>query len=482
MHDTLIGGEGYVHSKKEKVEKTVAGRKAKQQRNSFLVATATRKLGKMATSKMGTAKLQLVNALLRDELEGDAGKFGMSNQHIGKFGMSSRPNVWGVDYNYTHEEHTEEGPGMKEQKLFDAIQYADVEATRELLRLKANINQSYGPNGDSVLLATVKNNDAKLAQELCENKNTPADINERFRENRTLVHFAADFGNTKVLKVLFDEAVRRAKGKIQAVAELVNVVDRRNVSPIFQAAISRRFDTVTLLFHARADVNLPQDDGVTPLLYAVLMRDPEAVRCLLSGDPDNRHFRANVHTVIADMTVMPAKRPIAAPLYFASEGGYSEVVSELLRAAAECNQSASGRAQGFIYFPSEPPIAVAARLGHLEVLRTLLLFSGDAKFTHEASGGRSLFINAVKTHTGSTSGDTVATLLMRGRADVNCSTHDGETPLSIAAARGAQELLSALLTARARIGSTSVSPLQRAIVAGHVAVAATLLEWTYMFC
>jgi ankyrin repeat protein len=110
------------------------------------------------------------------------------------------------------------------------------------------------------------------------------------------------------------------------------------------------------LIEAGADVNAPEPDGTTPLLWAVYNSSPELVRTLLEAgaDPDIRNS--------LDIT----------PLLQASRYGNAGMISALL---------ASGASLADASLSTEPPLMAAARAGNLDAVKLLLDAGADPNGT-----------------------------------------------------------------------------------------------------
>ena len=106
------------------------------------------------------------------------------------------------------------------------------------------------------------------------------------------------------------------------------------------------------LIQSGVDVNLPEPDGTTPLLWAVYNSSPELVDILLDAGAD-----PNIANKL-DIT----------PLLQASRYGNAEVMSSLL---------ASGASIEYTSLNSEPPILAAARSGNTEAVQLLLDAGAD---------------------------------------------------------------------------------------------------------
>src|ERR1700722_16596214 len=113
-------------------------------------------------------------------------------------------------------------------------------------------------------------------------------------------------------------------------------------SELADAAMSKDKVAVRSLLKQKADVNAPQTDGTTPLIWAVRADDLEMTDLLLA----------------AGATVKAANSVGATAFYQASANGNAAIIERLLKAGADVN--------GTFLSTGETPLMEASRSGSVE--------------------------------------------------------------------------------------------------------------------
>lgn len=99
-------------------------------------------------------------------------------------------------------------------------------------------------------------------------------------EGRTALHYAIDEGNMDVLELLLLTAEQEAQ-------LLINVQDNAGDSPLHHAIKMEVKEAVDLLItYGYMDVNLVDDDGMTPLMLAVVKEDYDLIEAILDLGAD----------------------------------------------------------------------------------------------------------------------------------------------------------------------------------------------------
>ena len=228
------------------------------------------------------------------------------------------------------------------------------------------------------------------------------------------------------------------------------------------AAREDNLDQSRQLITAGADVNLPEPDGTTPLLWAVYNSSPELVQLLLDAGAD-----PNIPNSL-DIT----------PLLQASRYGNADMISALL---------ASGARFADIQFTTETPLMAAARSGSVEAVKVLLDAGADANGTEALDQQTALMWAAAEGNL-----DVVSVLIDAG-ADPNLQARVSElterknadfpsggfAALHWAARNGDEAMISLLIANDADINvrnGDSSTPMMLAIVNDRFDTAARLLE------
>ena len=206
---------------------------------------------------------------------------------------------------------------------------------------------------------------------------------------------------------------------------------------------------VQSLLSGRADVNLPEADGTTALMWAAYRNDVETADLLLHAGAD----------------VKAANQYGATALYAAAASTDSAMAEKLLAAGADANAH---------LLSGETPLMEAARRGNLTTVH-LLLASGADPNASEANGGQdALMWGAAQRHAA------VIDELVRHGADVNARSKGGFTALMFAAQQGDAESIRVLLGAEANPNdvapTTKVTALLAASAMGRTKAATVLLD------
>ena len=222
--------------------------------------------------------------------------------------------------------------------------------------------------------------------------------------------------------------------------------------------------SVQRLLAAGADVNAPQVDGSTALLWAAHHDDLELVDRLLR----------------AGANVKATNRYGVAPLILACTNGNAGMVARLLDAGADPNTALPG---------GETALMTAARTGKVDAVRLLIARGAVVNPTEDRRRQTALMWAAAEGHV-----ETVEALIAAG-ADFRTPLDSGFTPLLFAVREGQIGVVRTLLKAGADVNETvkqppprtlplpggravdpGTSPLLVAVWNGHFDVAAELLK------
>jgi len=238
---------------------------------------------------------------------------------------------------------------------------------------------------------------------------------------------------------------------------------------VVEAAKNQDLADVRSLLRQKADVNAPDVDGTTALIYAAHEDNLDLVKTLLGAGAD----------------VKAANRYHVTALAEACNLGNGEMMAALLKAGADPNATIG---------EGETPLMTASRTGSMEGVKALLAAGAKVNTTESYRGETALMWAVAENHAD------VAKLLMAAGADVNArSTYydfkfrkvasggtqaiyyrGGLTPLLFAARQGAVESARVLLDAGADVNlpepEFQFTPLLEAIYNDHYDLAALLVE------
>ena len=228
-------------------------------------------------------------------------------------------------------------------------------------------------------------------------------------------------------------------GLAQGAADDLRLVD---------AAARQDSVVVRALLQEGVDVNAPQADGATALLWAAHWNDPDTVDLLLRAGAD----------------VNAAEDHGVTPLARACENRAAAMVEKLVAAGADVN---AGQTNGVT------PLMLAARTGSVRVMRELIAHGADVNAATSDTGHTVLMWAIAQRHLDA------ARVLVEAGADVAASSRVGFTPLLFAARNGDLEAGRLLLAAGAAVdahGSDGSHALPLAVLSGRDAFVEFLLE------
>jgi len=238
---------------------------------------------------------------------------------------------------------------------------------------------------------------------------------------------------------------------------------------IVDAAKAGDFAAVKALIAQKADVNLPEADGMTALHWAVRANDLPTVQALIRAG-------ANVNA---------ASRYGMTPLLFAAQNGEPKVVAALVKAGANPNATMP---------EGETPLMAAARTGNVDSIR-LLVETGAKVGAREQWQGLTALMWAASQNNAA-----AVTELIKLGADKNERSkllsfpefkfetsgmvvtvlpRGGWTPMMYAARDGASEAIGALADAGADLNASDpdgTTALMYAIINAHFDTAAVLIQ------
>ena len=234
-------------------------------------------------------------------------------------------------------------------------------------------------------------------------------------------------------------------------------------SPLADAAEKMDRQKIAVLLKQRADVNVPQVDGMTALHWIAYHDDLDTARLL----------------VRAGASVKTANRYGVMPLSLACTNGNAAMIELLLKAGADPNAPLPG---------GETPLMTAARTGTLTAVKVLLASGARVEDKDERRGQTALMWAAAEGHA------PVVQALIDAGADFRGRVPSGLSPLMFAVREGRLGVVRVLLKAGADVNETiavdgprrrayggrlppaGASALLIAVLDAHFDVAAALLE------
>jgi ankyrin repeat protein len=300
-----------------------------------------------------------------------------------------------------------------------------VEAVKALASLGADVNTAMKDGATSVYVAA-QNGHVEVVKALA---SLGADVNATDNEGATPVYVAARQGHLEVVKALASlnadvstpneigatpVSIASRHGHLEMVKALaslgakVDVAKHNGVTPVFIAAQEGHVHVVNALAALGADVRVPNKNGLTPVFIAARQGHLEVVKALAASGVDV-NARANdgatpflVAAYTGHLEVMKALAALGAvlevrmkdgatPMFMAAAMGHDRVVGALVALGADVNVRRTERKWTQWYIDrfhldagdegDWTPLMIAARNGHVEVVKLLLEAGASAGVT-----------------------------------------------------------------------------------------------------
>lgn len=234
----------------------------------------------------------------------------------------------------------------------------------------------------------------------------------------------------------------------------VNLADNHGWSPLHAASISRNVEVINLLIANKANINAAQKDGVTPLHIASLHENTEIINLLIANqaivDVVDKNGKTPLH--IASLYANPnaAKVLIAnkanvdvvdknglTPLHIASFVGSIEVINLLLNGKANVN------AVDKYGFTSLHSTTSNPQLGLADIITTLIANKANVNAVDD--------MGYTPLHTASFENIEAVRVLIVNQANIDAESYYGITPLHLACMYGNVEIIKTLIEAEVDI-------------------------------
>lgn len=294
-------------------------------------------------------------------------------------------------------------------------------------------------------------------------------------------------GHSEVASLLIDRGAK------------IDEKDHVGNTALMEAARRGDEQSMILLLSRGADRTLMNQKGETA--YTLALRHPNPkLRTLIATDQIKKKDHSRVDTlkdyglefseakfiqyirqgdlIVTDLYLKNGMSPNAenadqvTALMTAAEAGHVELVRRLIEAGAAVNRS-NARGETALFF--------GAKRGHISVVEELVFRKADVN--HVDSMGRSPLILALTEVKKPEAATAIVRFLLKGKADPNRYSKEalerGETPLFLAAAKGMDDAVSALLRGGAKMqvqDSRKETAFFKAIREGHLPVVRTLMN------
>ena len=294
---------------------------------------------------------------------------------------------------------------------------------------------------------------------------------------------------------------RRIVSALAAIVGLAAMSGVQAAESIADAAMRGDRAAVLALIKQRADVNVPQGDGVTALHWAARRGDAELVTALIGAGANARattrlgsytalHLAAErgaaavITSLIGAKAVVDAKTSTGAtPLMFAAAAGDVAAVTALVDAGANVNAAETDREQTPLIFAAAnnrlPAVKLLIARGANPNAATKLTDLSALSRNGENPDGRNLAVKP-ESRRPSPAKPLIPGVERQHLINEQVAWQGGMTPLLFAARQGYTEVANALIDAgvdvNQRKGGDEVSALLVATINGHFDLANTLLE------
>ncbi|CAL8254722.1 unnamed protein product [Merluccius merluccius] len=342
--------------------------------------------------------------------------------------------------------------------LHRAAQEDDRSLTRLLLRAGAAVDAGSG-HGKTPLFCAVSGNNERTAAIL---------LDAGAVVDRGVVDEAVKLNNGPMLRLLLTQA----RGVLSAEAL---------GSVLFSAVKQNRHAVVDVLIDGGADVNMHEQQGYTPLLFAAELGHVDTFRALAAKQAKLDVTLPNLSTAL-HLAVRSGSEPLVqallakgldpnttgpkayTPLHLAALHSNPALVEMLLKADAQANAVAQD---------GSTPLHLASRHGHADTLKQLLRVKVHTE-TRDRQGRTALHWAAC-----SQAETPAVDMLLSAGAHPDAADKQKKTPLHLAAAMGKADAVAALFSHKARGGAKDMhgsTPLHYAAARGHGGVLELLLS------
>ena len=169
-----------------------------------------------------------------------------------------------------------------ETPLITAVRERNTKTAVGILRMRPDINLQ-DHKGNTALHYAILNHDSNAVGRLCE---AGADTSLRNKKGKSCLHTAAALANVAMLRQIFRKQPESIKK--------INIQDHSNATPLLDATKKGNAKIIQDLLAKQACTLLADDDGNTPLHWAVITNNAQTTRLLarISGrhDPVNQNM------------------------------------------------------------------------------------------------------------------------------------------------------------------------------------------------
>jgi ankyrin repeat protein len=267
-----------------------------------------------------------------------------------------------------------------------AAEVGNTDMLKLLLEFGANAD-SPNPEGQTVLMAVARTGNVEAAQLLLDHHAT-VEAREKWG-GQTALMWASARRHPEMMQLLIAKGAdvnarsidRDYQRHVTAEGRPKNL-DSGGLTPLLYAARENCMACVDVLLKNRADIDLPDPDGVSPLLVAIMNANWDLARQLIVGGADVNQWdiygEAPLFTAVDLRNRIDGGRASIDPIN--TTRGLA-IVNLLLERGADPNMQLSfkpANVRGLAYTRGATPLIRAATNGDLEVVKILLAHGADA--------------------------------------------------------------------------------------------------------
>ncbi|XP_052072501.1 uncharacterized protein LOC127710592 [Mytilus californianus] len=354
----------------------------------------------------------------------------------------------------------------------DKMQRVKLANTKDTFEIKG-----WGTSGSYPMLHACYYGYIDIAHWLLDNA---VDVNQCRDDGNTSLFMACYNGHKNIVSLLLERNVS------------INKCNEKGITPLFIACEKGYSEIVNLLLASNADINISMKDevnSISPLLKATLLNHIDIVKKLLKKNPDvnfsekdgftplifacQNNYTDMARLLIYNKSNVDMKTITGATaILLAAANGNIEITRLLLEFNADCNvqlyskemvsfrmlscpwttltnvklfifnftiergvpsvqQYARLKSVDYIFdiMAGSSPLHIACAMGHLEIVKYLLLYNASVNLTKD-DGTTPLFYACELGH------DSIVRLLLDTEADITICRDDGRSPLAIAKENG----------------------------------------------
>ena len=310
----------------------------------------------------------------------------------------------------------------------EAVQSGDVQRVQVLIQSGVSVNAQY--SGGSLLIQAIARSHNNIALTLLE---AGADVCEKDDMKRTALHWACIMKLEDVVQALVDSGSRvneiningftplwHADGNVAITMTLLRagasckwMLKEQMNELCHYACRAGDVSAIGTLIHNGCDVStLPREEQEKLLHYACREHNALVAGALIMN---GCHPSEQTQTDIPYLAIDLPKQEKEQLLYYACSGGYMLAVESLIAVGCNVNCLYAGRLT---------PVMVAAREGHKEIVKKLILASANLAI-QDTKGRTALHYAAMSNHT------QCGVLLAEGGASVTTKNQFSQTPLDV---------------------------------------------------